>query len=76
MGVKKRLVCPGAPQGPAQLQQQCWILSPLSQARDQTGILMDTMLVPYPAEPQQELLMEYFYLKKDEFHLLISLKTT
>ena len=29
--------------------QQCWILNPLSKAREQTHILMDT------AEPQQEL---------------------
>ena len=27
--------------------QQCWILNPLSEARDQTGVLMDTSRVSY-----------------------------
>ena len=31
------------------------IPNPLSEARDQTCILMDTMLGPYPTEPQGEL---------------------
>ena len=36
--------------------QQHWILNPLSEARDQTHILTDTMLGSYPAEPQWKLL--------------------
>ena len=36
--------------------QQCQILNPLIQARDQTCILTDIMLGSYPDEPQQELL--------------------
>ena len=35
--------------------QPCRILSPLSKAGDGTCILMDTMLGPQPAAPQQEL---------------------
>ena len=35
--------------------QQHWILNPLSKARDQTHILTETMLGPYPNEPQREL---------------------
>ena len=42
------------------LRQHHQILSPLSEARDQTCILMDTMLGSYPAEPQQELLGSLF----------------
>ena len=41
--------------------QQCWILNPLSEARDQTHILMDTMSGSLPAEPQREFL---------KFHIL------
>ena len=36
--------------------QQRWILKPLSEARDQPCILMDTRSGPSPAEPQRELL--------------------
>ena len=36
--------------------QQCRILNPRSNARDQTRILMDTMSGSYAAEPQRELL--------------------
>ena len=32
-----------------------WILNPVSEARDQTHVLLDTMLSSYPAEPQLEL---------------------
>ena len=38
---------------------QCWILNPLSEARDQTHILMDTSCVLNPTEPQQKLLHLY-----------------
>ena len=37
--------------------QQCQILNLLSEARDRTRILTDTMLTPSPNEPQWELLM-------------------
>ena len=33
---------------------QHWILNPLSKARERTHILMDTIWVLNPAEPQQE----------------------
>ena len=36
---------------------QRWILNPMSRARDQTCILMDTMLGSKPTEPQWELPM-------------------
>ena len=36
--------------------QQCQILKPLSEVRDQTCILVDTISDAYPAEPQKELL--------------------
>ena len=35
--------------------QQCWILNPLSQARDRTHILIDTMSGSQPTESQQDL---------------------
>ena len=38
---------------------QCWILNPLSEARNRTCILMDT-IGSYPAEPQRELPWDFF----------------
>ena len=35
--------------------QQCWVLNPLSDARDGTYILTETMSGPQPTEPQWEL---------------------
>ena len=35
--------------------RQCWTLNPLSEARDQTHILMETVSSSQPAEPQWEL---------------------
>ena len=35
--------------------QRCGILNPLSEVRDQTLFLTETMSNPYPSEPQQEL---------------------
>ena len=35
--------------------QQCWILNPLSKARDLIHVLMDTSSSSYPTEPQWEL---------------------
>ena len=43
---------------PSHLPCSLWqhrILNPLSEARDRTRILMDSMSGSYPAEPQQEL---------------------
>ena len=37
---------------------QCWILNPLSEARNLTCILMDTTPGSKPAEPQRELQVE------------------
>ena len=34
---------------------QCLILNPVTEVKDQTRILMDTMLGSEPAEPQREL---------------------
>ena len=34
--------------------QQCQILNPLSEARDGTHILTETVLGPHPSEPQRE----------------------
>ena len=42
------------------LHQQCWILNPLSEARDQTCNLMDTSPGLLPAEPQWKLLCKLF----------------
>ena len=36
----------------------CWVLNPLSEARDQTHILTDTVSGSDPAEPQWQLLLE------------------
>ena len=40
---------------PTPRPQQCGILNPLSEARDQTHILTNNMSGSEPAEPQQEL---------------------
>ena len=42
--------------------QQCWILNPLSKARDQTHILMDNRFIS--TEPHQELPTKLFLSKK------------
>ena len=42
--------------------RQRWILNPLSEARDQTGILMETMSGPSAPEPQWELLKIVLFL--------------
>ena len=39
---------------------QCWILNPLSEVRDRTCILMETVLGSEPTEPQWELLSSPF----------------
>ena len=41
---------------------QYWILNPLSEARDQTCILIDTMLGYKPAEPQWTLRLFYLFI--------------
>ena len=52
----------GSEPGPRPTPQQHRILNPLNEARDQTGILMDTNWIPV-ADPQQELpQMELFIL--------------
>ena len=40
--------------------EQYWILNLLSKARNWTHILIETMLGPYPTEPQQELFCALF----------------
>ena len=40
---------------------QCWIPNPLSEARDQTHVLKETMLGFSPTEPQRELLLWSFW---------------
>ena len=42
--------------------QQCQIPNTLSEARDQTLILTETMSGPLPTEPQLELLNKYFLM--------------
>ena len=42
--------------------QQHWILNSLNEARDRTGILMETTSGPQPAEPQWELRRWEFYV--------------
>ena len=45
---------------PAPQPQQRWILNPLSEARDQTCLLVDTVRL-FSAEPQRELLLCMLY---------------
>ena len=46
---------------------QSWILNPLSDARDRTFILTDTMSCSYPIEPQRELLASSFLISLFKF---------
>ena len=63
LGVKSELQLPATATATPDLRcicdlhhssQQCWILSPLSEARDRTQVLTDTSRVLKSAEPQQK----------------------
>ena len=47
---------------PCCILQQCWILNPLSEARDRTHILMNTTSGPWSIELQQELHLQQLML--------------